>query len=305
VSALGASGTPQLVTGSVVPRNPTGSWVPLGTGEYNATVSLWDGGNPILFSDTTSPPRQLVLEAEWSAPPFFTDVAAATTAEGSTTYSVVRGSGHVLVGPDGQVTPAEPNACSVFLATFAPGGPGASGTPLTVAFAACVDLGGIDLPSREDRLTVGELDADLPGQPLGPPTPGPGGTVDITVYVNGGTTSVGTYEVEATWDPSILGLDLETTDGGFLPPSDPDLGGPSVVDSSLPGRIIGRHSTPSTSYSGIFDIWTLRLRVLESGTTLVTHTTRQLTSSEAVPTIIGPPTPRPAPAASTDAATFP
>lgn len=300
VSSLGARGTPAQVTAGA-PRNPKGDWFPLNTGQFNPVASLPAGGNPIIFFSNSDPGFQIALEANWSQPAAVTDVAGAASADGSTLYSVLSGAGNILVSPDGMLTPVVGNSCSVFRAMFSPNLMAGFGSPASVDFAACVDLGGIDAATRAGAgaMEVGGLDADLPGMPLGDPVPGVGGTFDTTVYASSGGLPMGDYEVRTIWDAAILTLDAAAGMSGYLPPSDAALGGPDAVEDSIPGESIASRVVATPGYSGIFDIWTLRHRAIGTGLTQLTNQVIRMNSFDVPPIQIGAPAPRLALQAST------
>ena len=225
VHLLGATGTPQLIAGSDMPGNPKGNWAPINEGEFSGNTSLQMGGNPIIFTSTMGTPFQVVVEGLWSSTPVLSDVAPAMTADGMTTYTTLSAGTFATIDANGLVSPVGGNGCDLFEAMFTPNGVTAFGMPMTTQFAACVDLGGFDGLSRAGgTLPVGELDADVPGLPLGDPIPAAGGSFQETIYVNTGPTPVGAYQTTTTWDQARLSLDTMAGTMGYSGPSDPTAG---------------------------------------------------------------------------------
>jgi hypothetical protein len=177
--------------------DPEGIFVGLNEGTFNEIVTLGAGGNPVLLYELGQT-RAVVLEATLVDPLRVVDVTPAVNAEGTTTWTALGPA--ILLPADGVITAALPNQCDTIEATFTPYG----GHTLTTRFQACVDLGGVDRPTRALWLPPGQIDCGLVGLPSGPPVPPVGGTFRQCYYVTGGPAGWIGITFSVNWDPAIL-----------------------------------------------------------------------------------------------------
>lgn len=283
-------------------------YIGLNTGAFDDTVQLTDAagahvGNPVVlmgagidYSGVTDGSRcgeadtfQVVLEANVAGT--LVDVAAAstsvTTPAGTTTLRTTwmsSDTGSVAVSAGGLLTAVAENACATITWAITSDDSATAEVAVTCAtgtFVACVDSGGVDTTTRAAHLPVGDIDANLPGLPSGPPLPAVGGRVGITFVVNAGSSGIGAYSARTEYDEAFLAEDQSAGTLSIEGSSRSPLGSPFAVNASTPGQTRWNDVDAFATATGIIDISTQVFTVVASGTTYFRRVNEELADGSA------------------------
>jgi hypothetical protein len=173
----------------------------------------------------------------------------------------------VDVSPDGLLTAVRENACATITWSVTSTKPSvialAPGVSCQGELVACVDAAGVDTATRATWLPVGDLDANVPGLPSGPPIPGIGGTFGYTILVSTGTSGIGAYACQINFDETVIAMNRATDTSG--------VGGCSQPSLSLPFAVGGggerwNDVDAFATHAGYFDLSTVNFDVLAAGT---------------------------------------
>jgi hypothetical protein len=213
---------------------------------------------------------QVVLEGNLSG--VIGDYAVASTPVGTASLDTTWTSsdpGVVDVSVNGLLTAVAENACATItwaIATTDPLQAIVDATCTTGSFAACVDSAGVDTASRGTFMPEGDLDANLPTLPSGPPMPGVGGNFGITIFVSTGAAGVGAYAFQANYDETIINEDAGVDTSGVGGSS---VGGalsfPIAVNPSPVDGIRWNGFDAFAGNSGYFDFNTIAMTQVASG----------------------------------------
>jgi len=295
VTTLGSRGSP--VAGPATPGNPRGNYGSLDDREFDTGTSLTIGDSPVLLFAVGASVRPVIEGLMAIAGSV--ELSDPINAFGATTY-LSDDPAIVDVGADGMLTAQTGNACTLITASFFPDAvavPG--GAPTSVQYAACCDLSGVDRATRESAtgLAVGEIDADLPGLPSGPPAPAAGGALALILHVSTGSAALAAHSVSVDYDDSILQIDSGAAGSvQGVSGSTTSYGGPTAVNDTVAGSISFNHFYLGTPVSGVLDFSTVHLTINSAGLASITSIVNSLGDSTA--SSIGAPGPRVGPAAS-------
>ncbi|MCP3979507.1 MAG: hypothetical protein GY716_09285 [bacterium] len=281
-------------------------YIELNEGAFNDTVQLTDAsganvGNPVvLFSaghdytgfdpDPVGPcdpvdTFQVVLEATIAGALF--DVAAPSTPVGPTdvlTTWISSDPGVVSVSNGGLLTAVSENACTTISWSIAAADPALleiEPSAQSGSFAACVDSGGVDTATRTIWLPFGDLDANLPGLPSGPPQPRAGENFGVTWIVNTGTAGLGALSARTEYMESVIDEDqgVDTRSVGGSPAT--SIGLPFAVNASVPGQTRWNDVDAFASASGIFPLFSQTYTATAAGTTTLLYQNEELADGAA------------------------
>ena len=267
-------------------------YVGVNEGAFNSTIQLTDEsganvGNPVVLMsagmdyttndpDPVAPCRdadtfQVVLEATVDGE--LVDLAdnAGGIDAGLTTVWASSDRNSISVSESGLLTAEAENTCQTIRWELGAG----MSTDFELAddcrsgeFVACVDSGGIDTPTRAEWLPLGDVDANLPGMPSGPPAPQVGDVFGVTMVVNVEDSGVGAYSLRGMFQDELVipAEDVDTRSVGGS--TQPALGQPFAVSTVVAREVRWNDVDAFADTDGIFDISTLHLEALSAGDVL-------------------------------------
>jgi hypothetical protein len=228
---------------------------------------------------------QVVLEGSLSG--VIGDYAVASTPVGLGSLDTTWTSsdpGVVDVSVNGLLTAVTENACATItwaVTTSDPAEAQVDPTCATGDFVACVDSAGVDTASRGTFMPVGDLDANFPTLPSGPPLPGAGSNFGLTLMVSTGAAGIGAYALQINFDETVIDEDVGVDTSSIGGCSQASLSLPFAVNPSTANSVRWNDVDAFATHAGYFDISTVNFTQIGPGTVHISTWNEELADGSA------------------------